>query len=194
MPFPGGHPFESIMGTLTLDDLHYTYEDYAQWPGDWELIEGVPVAMTPAPGIEHQLLASELIRLLGNQVVECPECRVLGETDYKINEETVVRPDVLVVRKPVGGAYLAQRPELIVEVVSPSTARRDERVKLQLYAQQKVPYYLLAYPQARRMTVYHLQEDGYDKVGDFTNETLTFEALPCPLSLDCAQAFRVLDR
>ena len=183
-----------IMGTLTLDDLHYTYEDYAQWQGDWELIEGVPVAMTPAPGIEHQLLASELIRLLGNQVAECPECHVLGETDYKISEETVVRPDVVVVCEPVGGAYLDQVPALIVEVVSPSTARRDERVKLQLYAQQKVPYYLLAYPLARRVTAYRLQKESYEKIGDYTKETLTFEELPCPLSLDCAQLFRVLDR
>ncbi len=180
------------MNTLTLDDLHYTYEDYAQWKGDWELIEGVPVAMTPAPGIEHQLLASELIRLLGNQLVDCAQCHVLSEVDYKIDEETVVRPDVLVVYKPVGGACLTQAPELIVEVVSPSTARRDERVKFQLYAQEKVPYYLLAYPHDRRAKVYRLQDGQYDKVGDFVQESCDFDGLPCPLSLDFQQLFLVL--
>ena len=118
------------MNTLTLDDLHYTYDDYAKWKGDWELIAGVPVAMSPVPSVEHQALASEIIRQLGNQLEERFTCRVLGGVDYKVEEETVVRPDVLVVCKPVSGAYVAQTPELIIEVVSPSSIRKDERINL----------------------------------------------------------------
>jgi len=37
------------MGLLKLEDIHYTYDDYALWQGDWELFEGIAVAMTPAP-------------------------------------------------------------------------------------------------------------------------------------------------
>ena len=83
------------MNTLTLDDLNYTYEDYARWEGDWELIDGIPVAMSPAPSIEHQSVAGELAFQLRAQLRGCPQCRVLHEVDYKIDEETVVRPDVL---------------------------------------------------------------------------------------------------
>ncbi len=181
------------MNTLTLDDLHYTYEDYARWEGDWELIEGVPVAMSPAAGVEHQSLACEMIRQLGNQLEECFPCRVLGEVDYKVEEETVVRPDVLVVCKPVSGAYVAQTPELVIEVVSPSSIRKDERIKFMLYEQEKVPYYVLVYPHDRRAKIYRLKGDHYDKVGDCSQERFTFEGLSCPFALDFAQVFSVLN-
>ncbi len=181
------------MNTLTLDDLHYTYADYTQWEGDWELIEGVPVAMSPAPSVEHQSLASEIIRQLGNQLEGCFPCRVLGEVDYKVEEETVVRPDVLVVCKPVSGAYVAQTPELIIEVVSPSSIRKDERIKFMLYEQEKVPYYVLVYPHDRRAKIYRIRADRYTKVGDVSMEPFTFDDLPCPLTLDFAQVFSTLD-
>lgn len=181
------------MNVLTLDDLHYTYKDYVRWKGDWELIEGIPVAMSPAPSIEHQSLSGEIAFQLRRQLEDCSQCRVLGEVDYRIDEETVVRPDVLVICQPVSGPYLTQAPELIVEVVSPSTARRDEKVKFQLYAREKVRYYVLAYPHDRSATVYRLENDRYDKVGDALNDATHFEGLPCPLSLDFGRAFRILD-
>ncbi len=181
------------MNVLTLDDLRYTYKDYARWKGDWELIEGVPIAMTPAPSIEHQSLAGEIAFQLRRQLENCPQCRVLGEVDYKIDEETLVRPDVLVACQPVSGPYLTHAPELIVEVVSPSTARRDEKVKFQLYAREKVRYYILAYPHDLRARVYRLKNGRYDKVGESLDDAPRFDGLPCPLILDFGQVFRILD-
>ena len=74
----------------------YTYDDYVKWEGDWELIDGRPLAMAPAPMRKHQSLASKLITQIENQLEEeCGECEVLPETDYKISEDTILRPDIV---------------------------------------------------------------------------------------------------
>ena len=63
---------------------YYTFEDYQHWQGDWELIEGMPYAMTPSPTVTHQTVAlnvASLIKLnLNNQSNHCENCSVLMET------------------------------------------------------------------------------------------------------------------
>ncbi len=178
------------MDALTLSDLGYTYADYASWPGDWELIEGVPVAMSPAPTLKHQHIAGEILFQFRNQLEKCQQCQVLHEVDWKLSEETVLRPDVVVTCKSQHENYLIHAPEIVVEVVSPATARRDEGVKRQLYEQEKVSYYILVYPEDGRAKVYRLRDRAFDKVGDFVEETAHFdEELPCPLTLDFARVF-----
>ena len=68
---------------------HYSYDDYKQWKGDWELMEGTPVAMSPAPTISHQTIAYAIAREFGNSIDDCEQCLVLGEEDYKITDDTV---------------------------------------------------------------------------------------------------------
>ena len=104
----------------------YTYDDYKQWEGEWELIDGIPHAMAPAPVISHQLLATEITRIFGNQLEECDKCFVVMEEDYKVDEYTVLKPDVSVICNQMGD-YIIKAPEVIVEVISPSTAKRDEK-------------------------------------------------------------------
>jgi hypothetical protein len=46
---------------LTIHDIpHYTYNDYQKWEGDWELIRGIPYAVSPSPGWRHQLFGWQL--------------------------------------------------------------------------------------------------------------------------------------
>ncbi|MFP4428850.1 MAG: hypothetical protein ACLFPB_05965 [Desulfovermiculus sp.] len=52
----------------------YTTTDYEQWHGDWELIQGRPVAMTPSPGFLHQRVRLQIARRLDEQLEECPQC------------------------------------------------------------------------------------------------------------------------
>ena len=99
------------MGGVKIEDIHYTYDDYKTWEGDWELIDGIPFArnssmMAPAPKIMHQGLASEIIYHLRDQIEECERCEVLGEVDYKINEDTILRPDVVFTCDETGEVYL----------------------------------------------------------------------------------------
>ena len=178
------------MGALKLEDLHYTYDDYKQWKGDWELYGGIPVAMAPAPMRKHQSLASSIIREVGNQLEDCPECEVLGEVDYKIGDDTVLRPDIVLTCGETNEAYLTKAPEIIVEIISPSTARRDEVYKFGIYEKEKVKYYVIIYPDDLIAKIYRLDGKEYDKVGDFAIESYTFEETSCGVKLDFERVFR----
>ncbi len=78
---------------------HYTYDDYIQWEGRWELIEGHPIAMSPMPVPEHQRAASELRTefTLALRKIGCKECKAYDPLDYKVSEDTIIQPDILIV-------------------------------------------------------------------------------------------------
>ena len=177
------------MGALTLEDINYTYDDYKLWKGDWELISGVPLAMSPAPMRKHQGIASEIIYNLRNQLNDCSMCEVLGEVDYKISEDTVVRPDVVLTCNETHEAYLIKAPEIIVEIISKSSAKRDEVYKFDIYQAQKVKYYIIIYPDDLFAKVYKLDGKEYDKQGDFSNERYSFDETTCKVSLDFKKVF-----
>jgi len=76
--------------------LNYTYKDYEMWEGEWELIDGMPVSMAPAPARIHQSIASELFYYLKQALdEECQACEVLYEVDWKISNNTILRPDII---------------------------------------------------------------------------------------------------
>lgn len=178
------------MGALKLEDLNYTYDDYKLWEGNWELIEGVPLAMSPAPMRKHQALASEIIRQIGNQIVDCFMCEILGEVDYKVKEETVLRPDVVLTCGETNETHLTKAPQIIVEIISKSSAKRDEVYKFDIYQAEKVSYYVIVYPDDLRAKIYKLDGKEYDKQGDFTMESYEFEQTNCKVSLDFAKVFK----
>ena len=178
------------MGVLKLEDMNYTYDDYRLWKGDWELIEGIPFAMSPAPVKKHQSLATEIIVALRNQLEDCLECEVLGGLDYKVNKETVLRPDIVLTCNEPCEAYLTKAPEIIVEIISKSTAKRDEVYKFDIYEKEKVKYYIIVYPNDLKAKVYKLDGKEYDKQGDFTSEIYDFEETTCKVSLDFKQVFK----
>jgi len=174
-----------------LDYLkHYTYKDYAQWEGKWELYEGFPVAMSPAPVIEHQRLAYEISRQLGNSIEECERCMVIGEEDYKLADDTILRPDVVLICDEPHDAYITKAPEIIVEVLSPSTSKNDEGYKFEKYEAEKVKYYVLVYPKELYAKVYKLKDGKYDKQGDFSKETYMFEETLCGASVNFEKVFK----
>ena len=104
------------MGTPRLEDLpHYTRDDYRPWEGRWELIHGIPYAMTPAPSIKHQSVSSRIDRLLQEALDQCDECRALLPVDWRIDEDTVVQPDNLVICHQEEKPYLTRAPALVFE-------------------------------------------------------------------------------
>lgn len=162
----------------------YSVADYQTWEGDWELIYGQPLAMTPSPGVLHQRVSSAIHAQLFSALEPCPSCEVLFEIDVEFAAETVVRPDLVVICYPAQGDRLTRAPELIVEVVSHLRSRRDEVIKYDLYQWEGVAYYILAYPDARKAKVYGLNENVYVKVGDFFDERLRFELSKCSFDFD----------
>jgi len=169
---------------------HYTYEDYTLWEGKWELFEGSPIAMSPAPMINHQVIAYEIARQLGNSVDECERCLVLGEEDYKLSDDTVLRPDVALICDEPNDAYITKAPEIIVEVISKSTAKNDEGYKFDKYEAEKVKYYIIVYPDELYAKVYKLKDGKYDKQGDFSKETYDFNETLCGVSINFDKVFK----
>ena len=164
----------------------YTYEDYKYWEGEWELIDGIPYAMAPAPVKKHQLLETKIIFELYSSL-NCEKCEVLGEVDYKVNEETILKPDVVMTCNDKGDKYLIKAPEIIFEVISPSTARRDETIKFQIYEEEGVKFLILVYPNDSVAKIYK-NENGFKKIGDFSEGIFDFEM--CGVKVDFDNLFK----
>jgi len=86
--------------------------------------------------------------------------------------------------------YLTKAPEIIVEIISKSTAKKDEVYKFDIYEREKVKYYIIVYPDDLYAKIYKLDEKKYDKQGDFSMETYHFEETKCGLSLNFEKVFK----
>ena len=168
----------------------YSYDDYIHWEGDWELIEGIPVSMAPAPMRIHQQIASELFFAFKQELKEECECEVLYETDWKLSNDTVLRPDIVLVCDDDNVRYITKAPKVIIEILSPSTAQKDETLKYNIYEDEKVEYYVLVYPDDLKAKVYKIEKNSYIKVGDYSNEKLVFKDIECSVTLDFKEVFR----
>ncbi len=169
---------------------HYSYDDYKLWEGEWELIDGQPYAMTPSPNRKHQQLALEIMFNIRKQLDNCSNCEVLGEIDYKISNDIILKPDVVLTCGETHESYLTKTPEIIFEIISPSTAKRDETYKFSIYEEEKLNYYVLVYPSDLRAKIYELKNGKFDKEGDFSREAYDFKNTSCHIKLDFAEVFR----
>lgn len=142
---------------------HYTYDDWLHWEGKWELIEGHPIAMSPTPIPLHQRVASELRGELWDALRKsnCRKCRIYDPLDYKISDDTILVPDILIICGEVKKKFLDFPPTLVVEILSPSTALRDRHTKYQYYQQQGVKYYLIVDADKKFINIYLLQNGEY---------------------------------
>lgn len=154
-------------------DSFYTYSDYKNWPDTerWEIIDGEAFDMSPAPGMTHQRITTELARLIGNYFVE-KSCRVFHAPFdvflQKSNEEmencsTVVQPDISVIcdENKLSEKGCTGAPDFVIEVVSPSSGSYDQITKLRLYEKHGVKEFWLIHPRDRILRQYVLQNDLY---------------------------------
>lgn len=177
------------MSTLNLEDLpHYTYDDYVQWEGRWELIYGVAHAMSPTPGIMHQAISQHIASQLERALDNCQECHALLPVDWKIDEETTVQPDNLVICGELEKtAYLSKTPVLIFEILSKSTAHKDRTTKFKLYEREGVRHYVIVDPNESIAKVYRLQDGRYIKVLDASKDNVEFDLGKCRISFEFAK-------
>ena len=168
---------------------YYTYDDYKNWKGDWEIIDGIAYAMAPSPLRKHQALAAAVIAELYNQLDDCPKCEILAEIDYKVSDDTILRPDIVLTCGETNESYLTKAPEIVVEIISKSTAKKDEKYKFEIYEREKVKYYILIYPNDLRAKIYKLKDSKYDKEGDFLQKSYRFEETECQVELDFKKVF-----
>jgi Uma2 family endonuclease len=128
----------------------FSYQDYLNWPDEerWEIIAGEAYAMTPAPSTRHQRITLHLCTVFG-QFFKGTKCQPFPAlTDVVFDEHNVVQPDLLVVcdQTKITERNIQGAPDLIVEIISPSTALKDKREKLALYERFGVREYLIIYP------------------------------------------------
>ena len=192
-----------LHGTVAVkDDKKYTYADYVNWPeGEhWELIDGDAYDMAPAPGTMHQRFAAKIMGEF-SLFLKGKECEwfpapfdVLlpnDETETEEETSTVVQPDIVVVcdKSRLTEKGCVGAPDLVVEILSPSTAYKDETRKLQLYEKHGVREYWIVNPQRPLVMVYILKNGVYAKPAVYDeHDTLPSSVLE-GLILDLGEVF-----
>ena len=159
-------------------DKRYTYADYYTWDDEKrrELIDGIPYemfpdetrAMSPAPTWPHQSISSEMHYQLATFLRGKP-CKVYtAPFDVRLNgngddDPDVVQPDLVVIcdqlKLDIKGCNGA--PDMVVEILSPSTARRDKTIKFNKYQQAGVREYWIIDPDIKILSTHILTDSGY---------------------------------
>ena len=150
--------------------VQWTYRDYQRWEGRWELIDGLAYNMPPSPNQEHQEIVGDLFNQFysGLKGKSCKafvapfDVLMPQGNETAGNVRTVVQPDIVIVcdKTKLDGKRCKGAPDLVVEVVSPSTARRDVKDKLRLYETAGVQEYWIVYPEQRNVWVFSQQPGG----------------------------------
>ncbi|MGI6182093.1 MAG: Uma2 family endonuclease [Agathobaculum sp.] len=162
-------------------EKHYTYADYLTWESDekYELFDGMPV-MQARPSIQHQNIEGALLQQLRNFLDGKP-CKVFAEIEVLLPDHahqsaddvsTVYVPDIAVICEPekLTEQYCFGAPTVIMEILSPSTAKADRLIKLNRYQQAGVSEYWIVSPQERNVTVFKLSDGAYHTVAVYTHE------------------------
>ncbi|MGB0981312.1 MAG: Uma2 family endonuclease [Winogradskyella sp.] len=164
----------------------YTYADYLKWQFSErvELIKGWVYKMSPAPNRLHQKIEGNIFFQIANYL-QNKDCDVynspfdvrliknIGQSE--IETETVVQPDICVIcdKTKLDDRGCAGAPDLIVEVLSVSTAKKDYNEKFNLYQENKVKEYWLVHPETKAIETYILKNNIYELNHRFENATGT---------------------
>ncbi|MCI0399129.1 MAG: Uma2 family endonuclease [Chloroflexi bacterium] len=153
----------------------WTYADYLALPDDgkrYEVIAGVLYEMAP-PSITHQLLVAKLMLRLGS-LVEQRELGVLlpSPLDLVLGELAApVQPDLVFVsaaqRHIVKEHSIEGVPDLVIEILSPSSIRHDRITKFGIYEAAGIPEYWIVNPKTRTVEIYQLVDEEYTLAGEY---------------------------
>ena len=178
------------------DGRLYTYADYASWDEDsrCELIDGV-IYMMSSPSRRHQGIIVELSYQLTSFLKGKP-CKVfIAPFDVCLStagdkDRTVVQPDVLVVcdKSKLESKRCNGAPDMVIEVLSPSTASKDKVRKLNKYLEAGVKEYWIVDPADRTVSVCLLESGNYVIKG-YTDEGTAPVSILEGCSIDLAEVF-----
>jgi Uma2 family endonuclease len=173
-----------------------TYDDFVQFPDDGmrhELIDGEHY-VTPSPNTKHQTLSINLTVLIGSWLERNPIGQLFhAPFDVVFSNFDVVEPDLLYLSNARAADALTPQhvrgvPELVIEIASPGTRKRDETVKRRLYERAGVSEYWVVDPEIDTVRVYRLEGEAFARVielaadaGDIVTSAL-LPGLEIPLS------------
>lgn len=164
-----------------------TYEMYANMEDDgnrYEVIDGVLELMSPSPTASHQSILLELIDTL-RQSCKTDYLIYFAPLDVILSDTNVVQPDAIMIHRSrkhiVTSRGIEGPPDLAVEVLSPSSRKRDRLKKRAVYEKHDVPEYWIIDPEAQTLEQFHLDERGkYELIQLYENdEQVVSSKLPC---------------
>ena len=183
----------------TAHPKEWTYEEYLTLPEGgpfrFEIIDG-ELCMTPSPNSRHQEISMNMAGIIWSFLKKNP----IGKSfpapyDVVFSQDPlqVAEPDLVFVSKARASIVTEKNiqgvPDLLVEILSPSTAANDRRVKLSLYERFGVPEYWIVDPETETVQVFRLSDGRYGAYLEFQKgDTLNSPLLP-GLSIPLAEVF-----
>jgi Uma2 family endonuclease len=183
----------ALQTPVTTEEFLGMYPEETNQP--IELIEG-EVIVSPSPLSIHQQISLRLSVLIGKHVLDHHSGEVLvAPSDLHLDEKNVPQPDLFFVSKDNTHCKVGERgwwegaPDLCIEIVSPTSIRRDRVTQFNLYQKHGVREYWIVDPDGRFIEVYVLTEDRYQRAGGYVEgDTFTSSVLP-DLSIPVDEVF-----
>jgi Uma2 family endonuclease len=183
------------MASPVTEKKKYTYEDYLKTPDDksYELIEGA-LLMTPSPVPKHQRISKKIAVRLEQFVTE----KNLGEVfyapcDVHLDDENVLQPDILFIAKErldiIGDKNIQGAPDLVIEIISESSAYRDMVQKKKLYARFRVGEYWIVIPEEASIEIFILKDTTYLRYKNYTGDDVLDSPLIKGLTIPLREIF-----
>jgi len=178
--------------------VKFTYEDFLLFPEDGkrhELIDGDHF-MSPSPRTSHQIILGYLFNAFSNFLKQSRLGKVLiAPMDVVLSDLDVVEPDMLFIASVnlhlITENNIQGAPDLVVEILSPSSRKTDEIIKRKLYEQYGVQEYWIVDPELEMVKIYRMTEKGYVRVAELScesNAILTTPLLP-GMEINLAEIF-----
>lgn len=164
-----------------------TYDDYAALPDQegvhYELVDGVLELMTPSPTAKHQVISARMQFLLTQT---CDEDYLILDApmDVILSRHEVRQPDLIMIHRSrlsiVTKRGIEGPPDLVVEILSPSTVKRDKVGKLKTYEKYGIPEFWIVEASGTYLEQYVLKDERYELAEVFSgDEPVRSDRLPC---------------
>lgn len=191
------------MDLAIKEEDRFSYADYLKWDDDerWELIDGEAYCMGAAPSRRHQEVLMNISGELRNYL-KGKSCKVYpAPFDVRFCENvevaedeifTVLQPDITIVcdKSKLDDRGCKGAPDLVVEILSPGSRRRDLHDKQKVYERYGVKEYWIVQPLEEIITVFTLGESGsYDKAVMYTTGDTLKPSIFDDLELDLTEIF-----
>ncbi|WP_341327670.1 Uma2 family endonuclease [Methylotuvimicrobium sp. KM2] len=186
---------------------HYSYADYMTWQLDdmIELIKGKIMLMSPAPNVKHQGISVNFTRLLANHFLH-KSCKVFAAPfDVRLYDRkksvltsqdihTVVQPDLCVICNPelLDSQGCNGAPDWIIEILSKGNAKREMKLKYEIYQESGVTEYWLVYPEEQAIYQFVLNDERQYRLKHmYANDDVAVPHLFPELQLDVNEIFEL---
>jgi len=175
----------------------FTYQDYLQLPDDgkrYEVING-ELIMAPSPITIHQIISTSLSAGLFNYVKENELGTILtAPLDVVLNETNVYQPDIIFISRErkeiITEKNISGAPDLVIEILSPSTAYYDLFDKKEHYEKFGVKEYWIVDPMRQWIEVYQLKEGKFNLVQKLQKQGKLRSELLKGLTIDLQEIFK----